>query len=390
VSPPPSAPSYRSAVLADAPTGYWRLGEPSGTAATDTTGAHKGTYQGTTSLGRTSLIPSQTDTALGLNGTSTRVRIPHATALNPARFSVEAWVRPDTLPAAGAAASIVTKEGAYSLQFNGPRLEFTLINGSTRHRLQAAAGAVTVGQTYHLVATWDGTTQKLYVNATLAGQATRTTGPATTGTKPLYLGSWNGAKEHLKGTLDDVALYPRALTAAQITTHRIHGSATYPVTVTLSGAGTGTVTSAPSGISCPGTCTAQFPPSSSVTLTASPTAGSLFAGWSGGCDSTETSCTVSTYAATDVIASFIPSGTPVTLSVAKGGSGSGTITSSPAGIACGTVCTTTMTAGTSVRLTAAPEAGSTFVGWAGPCVGTATTCTFTLVRDSSLSGTFGP
>lgn len=399
----PSAPSdstaYRSAVLANGPAGYWQLGEAAGTTAADVTGAYAGTFQGAPALGRTSLIPTQSDTALGLDGTGSRVQILNGTGLNPSSFSLEAWIRPDTLPAAGAFASIATKDGAYSLQFNGPLLEFTLINGGTKQRLQAAAGAITAGRTAHLVATWDGTTQKLYINGALSVQATRTSGPATTSTSPLYLGSWDGNSEYFAGTIDDIALYASALTAGQVAAHRDAGTgttsaastpATYPVTVTLSGAGSGTVTSAPSGISCPGTCTKQFAPNTAVTLTASPAAGSLFAGWSGGCDSTETTCTVSTYATTDVIASFIPAGSSVTLTVTKGGTGSGTITSGPGGIDCGTVCTATLAAGTSVQLTAVPATGSTFLGWAGLCAGTATTCTFTLVRDTSLSGTFGP
>ncbi len=45
--------------------------------------------------------------------------------------------------------------------------------------------------------------------------------------------------------------------------------------------------------------------------------------------------------------------------------GSGTITSSPAGISCGSDCTQAYTSGTVVNLTAAPAAGFTFAGWSG-------------------------
>jgi hypothetical protein len=53
------------------------------------------------------------------------------------------------------------------------------------------------------------------------------------------------------------------------------------VTVTLQGAGSGTITSEPSGISCPGTCSAAFPTGPSVRLDVEPASGSGFAGWSG-------------------------------------------------------------------------------------------------------------
>src|SRR5262249_3679998 len=54
------------------------------------------------------------------------------------------------------------------------------------------------------------------------------------------------------------------------------------VTAVGAGAGSGTVTSAPAGITCGVTCSATFPSGSSVVLTATPAAGSVFSGWSGG------------------------------------------------------------------------------------------------------------
>jgi cellulose 1,4-beta-cellobiosidase len=64
------------------------------------------------------------------------------------------------------------------------------------------------------------------------------------------------------------------------------------LTVTRAGAGGGTITSTPSGISCGATCTSRYLPSMVVTLTATPSAGSVFLGWSGGCTGTAATCTV--------------------------------------------------------------------------------------------------
>ena len=63
------------------------------------------------------------------------------------------------------------------------------------------------------------------------------------------------------------------------------------LTVTLSGNGTGTVTSKPAGINCGKTCSAMFPSGTSVQLTASATNGSKFGGWRGACTGS-TTCTV--------------------------------------------------------------------------------------------------
>lgn len=76
-----------------------------------------------------------------------------------------------------------------------------------------------------------------------------------------------------------------------------------------------------------------------------------------------------------------------TLSVSKAGTGSGTVTSSPAGISCGASCSAAFTSGTPVTLTAAPTSGSTFGGWSGACTGTGS-CTVTLDADRSVTATF--
>ncbi len=76
-----------------------------------------------------------------------------------------------------------------------------------------------------------------------------------------------------------------------------------------------------------------------------------------------------------------------TLSVVKAGSGSGTVSSAPAGINCGTDCSEAFTSGTSVTLTAAPAAGSTFAGWSGACTGTGS-CVVSMTQARSVTATF--
>jgi hypothetical protein len=77
-----------------------------------------------------------------------------------------------------------------------------------------------------------------------------------------------------------------------------------------------------------------------------------------------------------------------TLTIANAGTGSGTVTSSPTGISCGSTCSDAFTNGASVILTAAAASGSTFAGWSGACTGTATTCTVTMSAAESVTATF--
>ncbi len=167
------------------------------------------------------------------------------------------------------------------------------------------------------------------------------------------------------------------------------------LTVTTAGTGSGTVTTSPAGVSCPGDCTENFAPSQSVTLTATPAGGSTFAGWSGsggsGCLSGTTNpCTFSMGTAAKTRTATFNTST-VTLTVNKAGTGSGTVTSSPAGINCGATCgPVSFALNTVVTLTAAPAGGSAFTGWSGGgCSGTGT-CVVTLSVATTVTATFAP
>lgn len=75
------------------------------------------------------------------------------------------------------------------------------------------------------------------------------------------------------------------------------------------------------------------------------------------------------------------------LTVSKAGTGSGTVTSSPAAINCGSTCGASFSSGTSVTLTAVAASGSTFVGWGGACTGTGT-CTVSMTASRAVTATF--
>ncbi len=135
-----------------------------------------------------------------------------------------------------------------------------------------------------------------------------------------------------------------------------------PVNFTLAvskvGTGSGTVTSNVSGINCGATCSATYVSGTNVLLTATPTAGSTFTGWLGACSGTGT-CTVSMTANRSVTANFtLTQPQQFNLAVSKIGSGTGTVTSTPPGITCGSACSANYTSGTQVILNATPSSSS--------------------------------
>ena len=155
------------------------------------------------------------------------------------------------------------------------------------------------------------------------------------------------------------------------------------------GAGVGSVDSPVAGIACGDTCSASVPYGTSVTLVATPAAGSRFAGWDGPCTGLG-SCTVSMDQAQNVTATFTRH---FALAVGKSGTGTGSVNSSPTGIACGSNCNMLYSYNTVVTLTAAPTvtatSGSIFTGWSGECVGTGA-CTVTMDAARSVIATFIP
>ena len=120
-------------------------------------------------------------------------------------------------------------------------------------------------------------------------------------------------------------------------------------TLTLNRSGNGTVTSSPSGISCGSDCTEVYTGGSVVKLTAAPASGSTFANWSGNADCSDGSVTMNANITCTAVFNLIST---YTLSVSRVGTGTGTVTSSPTGINCGSTCTTTLNSGTDVTLIA--------------------------------------
>ncbi|MDX6480556.1 MAG: trimeric autotransporter adhesin [Gaiellaceae bacterium] len=157
-----------------------------------------------------------------------------------------------------------------------------------------------------------------------------------------------------------------------------------PFTVSRAGNGSGTVSSNPAGISCGSTCSTTFNYGATVILTASPATGSVFVGWTGACTGTGT-CAVTMNQAQSVSATL--NLMPELLTVRAGGNGSGSVTSKPDAISCGSACSSSFAYGTKVTLTATPGTGSRFAGWTGACTGTST-CTVTMSQARSATATF--
>lgn len=163
-------------------------------------------------------------------------------------------------------------------------------------------------------------------------------------------------------------------------------TATFPLTVSIAGSGSGAVASDLPGIACPASCSGTFDTGTSIHLTATPGDHTRFVGWSGAC--TADPCDVTMSAAQAVVARFVESD-DVTVLVKGSGGARGTVVSRPAGISCPGTCTATWDKGTRVALVATPTGAGTLSGWSGACSGRGA-CSFTVGAGTAVTASFAP
>jgi hypothetical protein len=219
--------SYLDCVLDSTPVSYWRLGEASGTSAADSKGSNTGTYVGSPTLGRAGALAGDSDSSVGVNSTSQNISVPDSASLKPAQISVEAWVKPDSATIAEFDSPLMktsndnwTDGYGFFYRSSGTTLGFFVSSWGVN-----ASATIALDRWTHVVGTYDGTTLSLYLNGTLANSRSWGSG-ITHATNALYIGSGatgsgtaGPAGYFWGGSLDDVAIYNKALTAAEVQLH---------------------------------------------------------------------------------------------------------------------------------------------------------------------------
>lgn len=178
------------------------------------------------------------------------------------------------------------------------------------------------------------------------------------------------------------------------------------ITVIESGGGQGTVVTSPSGVNCPGTCSAVFPQGTQITLTATPASGSSFGGYSGACTTQganvknhaenppSPTCTFTASGTESVTAVFTmpppPPPPPPQAALSVTVDGNGNVTSDPAGIDCPKTCSANFDQGTVVKLTPNNTVkGWVFNYWSDACASQGIPCQVTITSaNQSATATF--
>lgn len=236
--------AYRDEVLADSPVRYYRLGESSGTTATDETATANGTYVNTPTLGVTGALTGDADTAV----TFTRAQSEGVTCNGSGRIisgiadaTVECWVKHPAV-GTGTAAELAF----YCERNNGSgndifKVGFTstaagaAANGCIELTYRDSAGTLNRVQTpaeyddnnwHHVVMTKDNTAIVIYVDgaSVQTGTLTATDTLTNAGTQSWIARDFADTNAYLDGTLDEVALYTSALSSTRVSAHYTAGT----------------------------------------------------------------------------------------------------------------------------------------------------------------------
>jgi hypothetical protein len=243
---------YARRVLEKRPVGYWRLGDKKGTPIEDASGQnHHGTAQGQITLGERGFFDRELNTAAAFDGKTAFIEVPSSDAFSQPTsgvgLTVEAWFRPDALDFISGGEG---EEGYVHWLGKGEpgqqewAFRFYPRKSSRPNRISAylfspgpglGSGAyveedLKPGKWIHIVATFDpgdATQPKagvaLYKDGKLAGSPASSPGAfyssyqvmPKAGSAPLRFGS-RDLKSFFTGALDEVAIYPRVLTAREV------------------------------------------------------------------------------------------------------------------------------------------------------------------------------
>jgi glucose/arabinose dehydrogenase/PKD repeat protein len=212
--------TFNSTPVASGLVGAWGFNEGAGSTTSDASGSGN---HGTLAGAGVSWTPSAKNgaAALSFNGSSGTVTIPNASSLNlSSSYTLEAWVRPTALSGYQTILIKETTSGcAYWLQTVGTAISSGFRNGGCQEH--ASNGSpLQLNQWSHLAAVFDdaANTYTLYVNGNAVSTQTETRPPQPTAQALVFgqSGCSSCGFERWRGLIDDVRIYNRARSAAEV------------------------------------------------------------------------------------------------------------------------------------------------------------------------------
>ncbi len=219
---------YKVAVLAvGTPLAYWKFDEISGTLAEDEMGNHDGTYVGSPTLTTATLLEGPDDigdTCVTFADTKS-ISVPHSTDFDiGVSKSLVFSVKPSSLTLSHTIFHhgniVISSEQGWVVAIRSDgRLGLTIHDGTGWHIVDTVSSYISAGVKAHVGIVIDVFGISFYVNGELKENISYVEGFATS-TQSCTIGANQqiSTEEHLVGDLDELIIYPNALSAANITT----------------------------------------------------------------------------------------------------------------------------------------------------------------------------
>lgn len=202
------------------PVFHWRLDESSGTTAYASTGGSNGTLAGSVLWDPNG---GHHQGAARFDGVDDRIVLGSCDATSGGQeISLSLWVKPDFVT--GMERTLIAKttgpqasDHVWSITFiNATAMRFRLRTGGIVTELATPPSSLFGGAWYHIVATYDGSQMRLYVNASLMGSTSKTGSVDYAPQAPASIAAISTGTQAFSGWIDDVRIYDRALPDAEI------------------------------------------------------------------------------------------------------------------------------------------------------------------------------
>jgi hypothetical protein len=218
----------KSFKLGDGLVAWWKFDETSGTVAYDSSGNGN---NGTLTSGPT-WISGKIEGALSFDGVDDYVKVKHSDELSLVNScSIALWIKISRKTASGSLDSdanlfskrlnLVNYEEAYALKVFGPdrdnrgRAEFGTNASTFTPPWHAGSSIVDTNDWYHLTVAIDNQSVRIYINSLIDSESSYT-GQLSSSEQPIFIGIKADMTRAVKGIIDDVRIYDRALSASEV------------------------------------------------------------------------------------------------------------------------------------------------------------------------------
>ena len=228
VAPAAVTGSYADRVRADGAQSHWRLGENSGTAV-DSVGGRGMTVGSGVTRGVTGALAGDGDTAYSFAGISAATLATQTATAAPNTFTAEAWFQ-TTSGSGGRILGFANSQSGTSSVYDRQvyldsrgRVNFGVnvpVKNKTQTRTATSSASFNDGRWHHVAAAMSQAGIALYVDGKLVGSRTDTTlGQSYSAYFRVGSDRAMSGSSTFSGRIDEVALYPTALSAAQVAAH---------------------------------------------------------------------------------------------------------------------------------------------------------------------------